>query len=1077
MDGGTLSAEIRLDGPEGISGTVTLERPDGGLLSADYALSVDDVGAFTGALSGPARVTGTATQTQDGWRTEFEATAPAGTSASAIATLGEGGAIALDLQARIERPGEIRDGLPGPIDLTLEARREEGTWTADLEASAPDNTALSLNASLPPEGEAEVAFELRLGQPEQYLNGLPGPVTASGTARREDGRWTAQVRAEAPDGSFLNAQGSIADVGPADVTFSARLDDLGRFVPELAGEATAEGAATRRDGAWEAEFDLDAPQGLSAKVTATLPPEGEARAEFDASIDQIGAFVPQLDGPARAQGTATRQDGDWSVEASLTAPAGIRAEVDALLAAGGDLEADVDASIEDLGTFVPQLAGAAQARAEVTRESGTLRAEATVNAPEGVLVRAQATIPSEGMAQASFEARIRDLGALVPQLEGPARATGTATREDGAWRASADLSAPQGIAATVTATLPEGDAPQIGFDARIDDLGAFVPQLEGPSTATGTVTREGELWRADADLTAPAGIEADIGAALAPDGAIEATYDVRIGALGALVPQLPGAARVQGVATREDGTLRAEAQIEGPEGLSGQVQAVLPPDGPAAIEFDARLANLGAFAEGIDGPLSARGSVLRGEDGRWTVDVTADGPGGSDARVQGSIAADFATADLAATGSLPLALANARLEPRSIEGTARFDLRLDGPLALSSLGGRVTAQDARLSLPRLQQAIEDIDAEIELSGGSARIDLTGAPRAGGRLAVSGPIALEPPFTADLTATLDDVVIRDPLLYETTIDGRLTINGPLTGGGGSIGGTIDVGPTEVRIPSTGFGGAGAIPLIEHANAPLDVRQTLDRARFSETDPINRDGTERRGGGFALDILVRAENRIFVRGRGLDAELGGSLRLTGRTSNIIPVGQFELIRGRLDLLGKRLDLTEGAITLQGDFTPFIRLVATVDDDAGQLSVVVEGELTEPEVTFVSEAGLPQDEAVARLLFGRDIRNLSPLQAARLASAVATLSGRGGEGIIGNLREGFGLDDLDLTTDDEGNVGVRAGKYLSENVYTDLTIDDQGETQLNLNLDLTPDLTVKGRVDDAGETGFGIFFERDY
>ena len=123
------------------------------------------------------------------------------------------------------------------------------------------------------------------------------------------------------------------------------------------------------------------------------------------------------------------------------------------------------------------------------------------------------------------------------------------------------------------------------------------------------------------------------------------------------------------------------------------------------------------------------------------------------------------------------------------------------------------------------------------------------------------------------------------------------------------------------------------------------------------------------------------------------------------------------------------------------------------------------------------MPEEEVLSQLLFGRGLDNISPLQAAQLANAVAVLAGRGGEGIIGNLRNQVGLDDLDLQTDDEGNVQVRAGKYLSDNVYTDVAVGDDGKTQLNLNLDITESLRARGSVSSEGESTIGVYFERDY
>jgi translocation and assembly module TamB len=81
------------------------------------------------------------------------------------------------------------------------------------------------------------------------------------------------------------------------------------------------------------------------------------------------------------------------------------------------------------------------------------------------------------------------------------------------------------------------------------------------------------------------------------------------------------------------------------------------------------------------------------------------------------------------------------------------------------------------------------------------------------------------------------------------------------------------------------------------------------------------------------------------------------------------------------------------------------------------------------------------------------------------------------VGNLRKSFGLDDLDLTTDSDGNVSVKAGKYLTKRVYTEVEVDQQGQSQINLNLDLKKNVTVKGSVSADGESGIGIYIQKDY
>jgi translocation and assembly module TamB len=296
------------------------------------------------------------------------------------------------------------------------------------------------------------------------------------------------------------------------------------------------------------------------------------------------------------------------------------------------------------------------------------------------------------------------------------------------------------------------------------------------------------------------------------------------------------------------------------------------------------------------------------------------------------------------------------------------------------------------------------------------------------------------------------------------------------GGARIAGTLTLGQTDVQVPSSGVGSLGDLPDIVHIGQSGSVQQTLDNAGVIE--PGTAEVSSSGGAAFPLDITVNAPSRIFIRGRGLDAELGGSLSLGGTTANVIPVGQFSLIRGRLDILQQRFELAEGDASLQGDFAPYIRLVAETEARTGtQIRIVVEGPAEAPEVSFESTPQLPQDEVLAQLIFGRNLSEISPLQAVQLAAAVGTLAGRGGGGLIDGFRQELGLDDFDVTTDDDGNAAVRAGAYLSENVYTDVTINSEGETEINLNLDITSEITAKGTVDADGETSIGIFFERDY
>ena len=523
----------------------------------------------------------------------------------------------------------------------------------------------------------------------------------------------------------------------------------------------------------------------------------------------------------------------------------------------------------------------------------------------------------------------------------------------------------------------------------------------------------------------------------------------------------------------KDGVVQVQsAKLSNPQ-LSATASGTVD-DSKTTIELNARLANLGLIVPEVQGPLTLSGTATQDGSG-YVLDISGKGPGQISATVAGRVATGFDTADLTIRGAGEAGLANLILSPRSVSGRVGYDLRLEGPMALRSLSGRVTLSDGRISDPGLGLSLQDVEAIGQLQGGSLQLAATAGVSSGGRLRVDGPIGLGSPQSADLTITLDRLRLYDPELYDTRVSGNLALKGPLTGGA-LLAGNLSLSETEVRVPSSGFNSAAALLDIRHLREPGAVRETRRKAGL-----LGDGSASRTGGGstrpIALDLTISAPSQIFIRGRGIDAELGGELRLQGTTADVRPSGGFQLIRGRMDILGRRLVLSRADLVLEGSLVPDIGIEASTESDGITSTVAVEGPADDPVVRFTSSPELPQEEVLARLLFGRGLDKISALQAAQLANAVAVLAGRGGVGLVGNLRRSFGLDDLDVTTDENGSAALKAGKYISENVYTEIEVDQEGKSRINLNLDLREGVTVKGRLGADGQTGIGVYLERDY
>lgn len=547
-------------------------------------------------------------------------------------------------------------------------------------------------------------------------------------------------------------------------------------------------------------------------------------------------------------------------------------------------------------------------------------------------------------------------------------------------------------------------------------------------------------------------------------------YSLRLDDVKRLVPDYTGALAASGQVSRDaDGNWSTDTALIAPYGARADVSGQLTGDN-AAVSLSASIPDISPLVSDLSGPVEVAGNALRARNG-WNVSVDASGAGGIVARVEGDVS-ENGVPQLTATGSLPLGLSEPFIKPLSLIGTASFDLALRGGTDISDLSGRIRTNGARFYDPNTGVALETISVDATLADGSAAISGRANGVSGGTLQTNGRIALDPSLNGNLSLTLNEMVFRDPRLFDARVNADLAVSGPLAGGA-MIRGAVTLGETTILVQPSAFGATGSIPEITHVGEDAASRASRQRAGLIIDPAAKRSGQQ---ASYGLDVSLSIPNRLFVRGRGLEAEMAGALAFQGTTNAVVSTGAISLVRGRLDLLGKRFDLTEGNVGFQGSLDPNLRFVATGPITGGSASIVVEGPASAPEVSFASSPQAPEDEVIAQLFFGRSLSELSAFQTLQLASAVATLAGNSGSDVVSRLRQGLNLDDFDIVTGDDGTAAVRAGKYISENIYTDFTVgQDTGE--VSLNLDLNPSLTVRGSVASDGNTGLGIFFERDY
>ena len=234
---------------------------------------------------------------------------------------------------------------------------------------------------------------------------------------------------------------------------------------------------------------------------------------------------------------------------------------------------------------------------------------------------------------------------------------------------------------------------------------------------------------------------------------------------------------------------------------------------------------------------------------------------------------------------------------------------------------------------------------------------------------------------------------------------------------------------------------------------------------------------------LDIDLVADNQIYVSGMGLDSEWSADIKVRGTTGAPILTGGIDLIRGTLGFAGRSFDLESGRLRFNGSSmtNPTLRLVASGEADDVNINVNITGSAENPEIAFSSTPSLPQDEILARILFGNSIGELTPIQAVQLASSLNGLRGGGG-GLnpLGVLQSSVGIDRLRILGADKDtgrSTSIAAGQYISNDVYVEIVTDARGYTATQIEISLTPALSVLSSVGSFGGSNVNVRYRKDY
>jgi translocation and assembly module TamB len=420
--------------------------------------------------------------------------------------------------------------------------------------------------------------------------------------------------------------------------------------------------------------------------------------------------------------------------------------------------------------------------------------------------------------------------------------------------------------------------------------------------------------------------------------------------------------------------------------------------------------------------------------------------------------------DLKLNGRLDLAVANPLFEARGMHvgGNLAVDAAVAGRIDAPQITGTVKLAAGNFRDYVRGMNLTDIAAEVDGSEGTLQIKAFKARAASGSVSMSGSIgALQPKIPLDLKLTATNAQLVTSALVTANLNADLSVKGTalerLT-----VAGKVHVNRAVIGIPDS----------LPPDVAVLDVRRRGQHPQAAAAKRLE----------IGLDVSVDAPREILVQGRGLDAELGGSLRIRGTSDAPLVSGPgFDLLRGTFSLAGSTLTFDnssrvsfDGAGLKRSNLDPTLDFTATSTVQTTTVKLQISGYADAPKFEFSSPStpGLAPDEILALLLFGQPAAQLTALQVAQVGAALATLSGVGGSGgnPLTKIQKTLGLDRLNVGTNtvptatggtETQGAAIQAGRYISRRVYVEGRQTTTGTSQVQVDVDLTKHLKLQTRL----------------
>ncbi|SEP47090.1 autotransporter secretion inner membrane protein TamB [Rhodospirillales bacterium URHD0017] len=421
---------------------------------------------------------------------------------------------------------------------------------------------------------------------------------------------------------------------------------------------------------------------------------------------------------------------------------------------------------------------------------------------------------------------------------------------------------------------------------------------------------------------------------------------------------------------------------------------------------------------------------------------------------------------------------------RNVTGRLRPDLTVEISGSRMTGNGSIDFSNGAVALPESGLRLNGGEGRLVLNGDTLQVQRLNFQTArGGGVAVTGTMRLDAQqgLVPDLTVTSRNALLVSRPDLVASVSSNIKVTGS-TLGGLSIAGPVTIDRAEIAV---GAEQSTAFPTLEvrEINKPGVAATAPAVVRPAPAKPPPRAAPPPGAAPVRLALSIRAPRAVFVRGRGLDAEMSGQLEVAGTPAAPTVSGGLTMRRGDFTLLGRRLTFSRGVVTLDNldRIDPRLDFVASTTVQSTTINVEIGGTSRAPLIAVTSVPSLPSDEAMALLLFGKPASGLSAFELAQAAQGLAELTGQAsGTGMLTRLRTGLGLDRLSVGSGSGANspVSLEAGRYVAPGVYVGARQGATGNSSRGVvQFDVLEHVKIEGDVGADSNGRVGVKMEWDY